>query len=111
MTHFVFAVFSELESDFVSLWIRSWEARGWTARILSAREIQEAGGPWEAVCRRRRTSGGHLVDLQTINFSLPAKKGQKLRAVRFGKRGWKTAGLVRFSSVDEIFACERVLCL
>jgi hypothetical protein len=110
VTHFVFAVFSELESDFVSLWIRSWEARGWTARILSAREIQEAGSAWEAVWKRRG-HGGPIVDLQTINFSLPAKKGQKLRAVRFGKRGWKTAGLVRFSSVGEVYACGRALCL
>ena len=110
MTHFVFAAFSESKAELVSLWIRSWEARGWKARILSIREIEEAGDLGKAVWKRL-PRGGRIVDLRTINFSLPAKKDQNLRAIRFGKRGWKTAGLVRFSSVGEVYACGRPLCL
>lgn len=110
MTYFVFAAFSESKASLASLWIRSWEARGWAARILSAREVQEAGNVRKAVVRRSRASF-LLSDLQVINFSLPAKRGPAFRAVRFGKRGWKTAGLVRFSSVGEVYACGRPLCL
>jgi hypothetical protein len=111
VTYFVFAVFSEPKAALVSLWIRSWEARGWKARILSAREIQEAGSARQAIIRRRCRYASLLVDLQTINFSQPPKAGLKLRATRFGKWGWKTAGLVRFSSVGEVYACGRPLCL
>jgi hypothetical protein len=110
VTYFVFAVFSEPKAALASLWIRSWEARGWAARMLSAREVAEAGSARQAIQRRCRRVAP-LVDLQTINFAFLVKKGQKLRAVRFGKRGWKTAGLVRFSSVGEVYACGRPLCL
>ena len=110
MTHFVFAIFSEPKAALASLWIRSWEARGWAARILSAREVQEAGSVRKAVVRRNRASF-LISDLQVINFSLPAKRGPAFRAIWFGKRGWKTARLVRFSSVGEVYACGRPLCL
>jgi hypothetical protein len=106
VTYFVYAVFEESKAVFVSTWISSWEARGWTARILSAREVEEAGDIRKAA---RWRGNGPVVDLATINFSLPAKRGAKMRTVSFGKRGWTTAGLVRFHNSGDIFLCGRTL--
>jgi len=118
VTCFVFAVFSEAQADLVSTWIASWEARGWQTRLLSTREVQEAGG--DAVkamrcrCVRLRASHARLTDLLTINFALSAKRPGKWRLVRLNRRGWKTSPLVKFppgTTRNTIFNCGRQLWL
>ena len=93
----VFAVFSERKAGLVGIWAHSWEARGWTPRLISEREV-EACGSVRAALRAR--GGGLLSDLQVINYSYPVRKRPRRRIVRVGLPGWLTARLVRFSPDD-----------
>ncbi len=90
----VFAVFSEDTVELVRLWSDSWRSRGWHPRLISEKEIEEAGSVRKAVKLR---GGGILVDVMVINFDYPVRNCPRLRAVRHGKPGWDEAPLVRFS--------------
>jgi len=106
-------VFAKYSGDLVSLvriWSRSWESRGWEPRLLSAKEIEEAGSVKRAIEAR---GGGRLTHLLVINFSHDPD-GDSRGPVRIGRRRWKTAGLVRFpggTTEADIIGCGRELIL
>lgn len=112
MKHFVFAVYDPRKAALASVWERSWEARGWSTQLLTPKEIEEAGGTVKRALWRRGHRAAPLTDLLAINFSL--SPGKPLRVVTYGRRGWKTAPLVRFpagATEDIVFGCGRSLCL
>lgn len=118
MTCAVFAVFSEPQAGLVNTWLASWRARGWQTRLLSSREVKEAGGDAVKAMRRRcirqHLTRAKLSDLLTFNFDLPPKRFSRWRVVRHSRRGWKTSPLVRFpegTTRDMVFNCGRSLCL
>lgn len=97
----VFAPFSARSVALVKAWAESWTAYGWTPRLLSAREIREAGSRARAVEAR---GGGFLVDGLTFNYGL-RPGSRKTAIVGQGRRGWRGSKLVRFpegSTEDQI---------
>jgi len=108
----IFAVFTTAEAHLVRLWVDSWQARGWEPQIISAKEVGDFGS---ALCAAKHRGGprAQVVPLCVLNFDLHASSGA-LRAVRYGKRGWLTAPLVRFPvdmTESRIAGCGRPLCL
>lgn len=73
----VFIQFEHGKVDVLRVAMRSWSRRGWTVKINLIPD----------------PSRGLNVLSRDINYSF--KRG-KMRRVRFGKRGWKTAAVVRF---------------
>jgi len=109
MKRAIFALFEASKIPLVRIWVDSWQARGWSPALISPREVEEAGSFRKAVAHRR---GNAMSDLSEINFS-GSPRGP-LRSVRFGKKGWLTAPLVRFptgTTEAEIYSCGRKLCL
>jgi hypothetical protein len=109
----IFAVFSSAEAHLVRLWVDSWHARGWEPQLISAKEIEEHGSAKEAA-RQRGGPKAALVSLGVLNFNCPVTAARPLRPVRYGKRGWRSAGLVRFHAdmtEDRLAGCGRTLCL
>lgn len=105
----VFAVFSERKAGLVKVWADSWESRGWTPQLLSAREIEIHGSPRAAA---RARGGGLVGDIRVINFAYPVRRRPRRRIVWFGKPGWQTAALVRFRSDcsgSQVLECGRPL--
>jgi len=79
----------------VGIWSRSWRVFGWTPRLTSVRDI---GKP---------KIRGLQSDCRVINFGL--RRG-RARAIGYGKRGWKSAKLVRFpanATESFILSCGR----
>ena len=109
----IFAVFTTAEAHLVRLWVDSWTARGWQPQVISAKEVGEFGSAKEAA-RRRGGPKASLVSLCVLNFNCPVTAARPLRPVRYGKRGWLSAGLVRFPddmTEDRLAGCGRTLCL
>jgi hypothetical protein len=105
----VFAVYSPRKAWLVRVWAESWDARGWSAKLLTEREVRERGTPRRAAKAR---GGGLLTDLCVINFSCRARSRDPRKSIRFGKPGWERAGLVRFSvseTEQQIRDCGRPL--
>jgi hypothetical protein len=109
----IFSAFTAVEAHFVRLWVDSWAARGWEPQILSAKEVAACGSVKQAAIRR---GGKHaeVAPLCALNFNCPVTAKKPLRPVRYGKRGWLSAGLVRFPvdmTEDRMADCGRTLCL
>lgn len=103
----VFAVFSEGKAGLVKVWARSWESRGWAARLISRGEILRHRSARAAV---RARGGGVLVDLEVINFS--HRRNHRPRTVVWGRPGWMSAPLVRFpgnATTEVVAQCGRAL--
>jgi hypothetical protein len=109
----IFAVFTQAEAHLVRLWVDSWAARGWAPQLISAKEVEECGSPKRAA-QRRGGPRAEVVPLCTLNFGCPVSAKHPLRPARYGKRGWLSAGLVRFPvdmTEDRLAGCGRTLCL
>lgn len=105
----VFARYQPAAAGIVRVWKESWEKRGWTPRLLSAREIKEAGTKAQAI---RRRGGGRLVSLGAINFSFQAPQRIAPRVVAHKSPGWQTASVVLFprtALAGDIQECGRCL--
>jgi hypothetical protein len=98
----VFADYEESEAPLLRVWVRSWTARGWEPRLLSYPPTR---------FHPQMKPGTFLKVLpRVINFSFrPSRKGLP-RVIGYGKRGWKTAALVRFpagTTEDQVLTCGR----
>jgi hypothetical protein len=110
----IFAVFTQAEAHLVRLWVDSWAARGWAPQLISAKEVEEMGSARRAAVRRCSVADAQVVPLCVLNFNCPVTAKRPLRPVRYGKRGWLSAGLVRFPvdmTEDRLAGCGRTLCL
>lgn len=82
------------QAERCALWVRSWRARGWEPRILTARD------------KGRKI----LTHFGCINFAL--QSDGKVQPVRAGAAGWETAAVVDFGPdvspdtiVDRMLEC------
>lgn len=81
----------EIQPAWVPLWERSWRARGWNPRLITARHARRSrfySGfkdspaliPFLAL---HAVGGGWLVPLNVINFSFPASVKKTVLAIRY----------------------------
>lgn len=120
----VFTVWQDFpgQAEFMRAWDASWSARGWTPRILTARDRRvekflstrrSKGTGWRSVSRdiANKIDGiGWVVSTCLINFDAPAKNFSLIKPVRYLSPDWEFAGLVLFDSVGQITSCGRALC-
>jgi hypothetical protein len=93
----VFVKFDPDQAAVLVLWKRSWEARGWTARLISQAKDDEP------VTLR--------VPVNVINFSFrnPRETPRRIAWKVFGHPGWEKSPLVFFPNATEetILKCGR----
>lgn len=96
----VFTLFDPATAGLLRVWARSWANRGWTPRLLTARDVKRHT-PQEVAEKRR----GVFVPPGVINFHFKKNPMPFTRA--FKETGWEGAALVKFETEDEVLNCGR----
>jgi hypothetical protein len=100
----IYTLWGPGQAELFRLWDRSWRARGWKTRILTATKFSQVNNSPHKLLKK---DGLLISSFRVINFSLKARGQLKLQAIYFNKPGWETSPLVVFETEAQVLECGR----